>query len=324
MKNQMYQIYPVDCISGVRKHLEANTVDLIITDPPYGIKANNLHRHYHRKEEHVIEGYVEIPAEQYASFSRKWIFEAERVLRPGGSIYIISGYSNLKHILNALAETGLEEINHIIWKYNFGVHTRKKYISSHYHILYYAKPGGDITFNTYSRFGPGERDDRKGSLNYQDREDVWFVPRQYKPGKAKNKNELPDDLLIKMIQYSSNQGDLVADFFLGGFGTAKIALGLNRRITGFEVNQNSFRHNIPMIESLKPGYLLPDLRQASENFPPNERKRWTPEEKTKLKTQYMVIYNRLKHKGKTIKVLEKEFGRGYFAILNKLEQLLKN
>jgi len=150
--------YNIDCIEGAQKYLADNSVDLIITDPPYGIAGDTLHKHYNRNEGNVLDGYIEIPPEEYPSFSKQWIREAARVLRPGGSVYIVSGYTNLLHILAALADTNLEEVNHIIWKYNFGVFTRNKYISSHYHILYYVKPGRKPTFNTYCRYADSERD----------------------------------------------------------------------------------------------------------------------------------------------------------------------
>jgi site-specific DNA-methyltransferase (adenine-specific) len=112
--------YNEECIAGIRDHLQNNSVDLIITDPPYGICGDTLHRHYNRDERYVIPGYVEIPDREYADFSVRWIREAERVLRPGGSIYIVSGYTNLYDILHALKQTSLIEVNHIIWKFRFG------------------------------------------------------------------------------------------------------------------------------------------------------------------------------------------------------------
>ena len=314
-----YNLYNQDCIKGCKKHIKDNSVDLIITDPPYGIQGDTLHKHYNRDENNVIEGYVEIPLEKYADFSKKWIQQAERILKPGGTIYIISGYTNLYHILDALRSTSLKEVNHIIWKYNFGVHTKNKFVSSHYHILYWVKPGGKPTFNTYVRFGPGEKDNRDGSLNYQDREDVWVINREYKPGKTKNKNELPTDLLIKMMQYSSNENDLVCDLFLGGFSTAHVAVGLNRNVAGFEISENIYNHGLQIIKQVKPGYLLNNIRKPTVNIPSNQGKSWSEEDLSYLYERYNELYQETGSKEKTINILCEELGRGKFSVYNALK-----
>lgn len=309
------KFYNEDCITGAGKHLSDNSIDLIITDPPYGIEGDTLHKHYNRKENFVIDGYVEVPKEEYGGFSVKWIKEAERVLKPGGSMYIVSGYSNLADILNALRETSLKGINHIIWKYNFGVYTRAKYVSSHYHILFYEKPGGKRKFNTHSRYGMMEKGDNGGSLNYQDREDVWVINREYKPGQVKNKNELPTALLTKMIQYSSNEGDVVADFFLGSFSTAKVAIGLNRYATGFELNKEMFKHQIKEVEKIISGYLLKNLREPLSHNLDNYGKPWSREETDRCRKRFEEIYQKIGNKKAAIEALSSEMGRGYFSIL---------
>lgn len=316
----MGKFYNEDCISGAKKHIESNSVDLIITDPPYGINGDKLHLHYNRNEAFVVEGYVEVPASEYGEFSQNWIKEAERILKPGGSIYIVSGYTNLYHILHALRQTSLEEINHIIWKYNFGVYTSKKYVSSHYHILYYQKPGGNRTFNLESRFGVTEKALDNGSLNYQDREDVWIINREYKPGQVKNKNELPTALLTKMIQYSSNEGDLVCDMFLGGFSTAKVAIGLNRRAIGFEISPSMFETKKEEMTNIKPGNLLSTLRDPEIEEKANRGKSWTEDEKRALLIRFNQLIESGETKKKTIEILEKELGRGRWSI----EKMLKN
>jgi len=321
MSPQNRTFYNCDCITGAAEYIADNSVDLIITDPPYGINGDMLHKHYNRNEEFVIDGYVEIPQNEYADFSLKWIKEAERVLRPGGSLYIVSGYTNLIDILNALRVTGLKEINHIIWKYHFGVFTRQKYVSSHYHILFYEKPGGIRTFNLESRYGLNEKTEDNRSLNNYDREDVWTINREYKPGQVKNKNELPTKLLIKMIQYSSNVGDLVCDFFLGGFSTAKGAIGLNRRAVGFEISKQMFDSKSKEIETLNPGYLISELRNPTISTLKNPGKTWTDEEINRLREGFL----RLNAKGMTkkdiIAQLGEEHGRGRFAILNALKKI---
>jgi site-specific DNA-methyltransferase (adenine-specific) len=315
-----FQLYAQECIGGAKKYIADNSVDLFITDPPFGIEGDRLYRHYHRREKYILDGYVEIARKDYAQFSLNWIKQAERILRPGGSLYILSGYSNLADILNALSTTQLKPVNHLIWKYNFGVYTTRKYVSSHYHILYYIKAGGKVTFNTYVRFGSKERDRRGHSLNYADREDVWVINREYKPGEIKNRNELPTELLLKIIQYSSNENDVIADFFLGGFSTAKIALGLKRRIVGFEINRKSYKYHLKELQLLQPGYLLSQIK-VNKEIPQLQRKPWSAAETARLYSRYYQLYQQLKVKKVVLAHLQEEFGRGYFALLNKIEKL---
>ncbi|MCF7804577.1 MAG: site-specific DNA-methyltransferase [Candidatus Marinimicrobia bacterium] len=312
-----------NCIAGCEQHIPDDSIDLIVTDPPYGIEGDTLHKHYNRDEAHVIDGYVEVPQDKYGEFSRQWITQAERILRPGGSIYIVSGYTNLYHILETLRETSLQERNHIIWKYNFGVYTKKKYVSSHYHILYYIKPGGPVTFNTFARYGSQEKDSDGGSLNYQDREDVWVINREYKPGQKKNKNELPTALLKKIIRYSSNPGDVVGDLFLGSFSTAKVARGLNRKATGFELSKSAYTHQITAMENLDPGFLMNTVRQPENTVPRNQGKPWTEKERADLESRYRELRSDSMTKQDAIGILCDEFGRGHFGILNKVDEIEK-
>lgn len=222
----MKQFYNMDCIKGAKRHIPDESVDLIITDPPFGISGDRFDQHYNRQEENVIQGYIEVPKEKYAQFTAKWIEQAFRILKPNGSIYIVSGFSNSIDIENAINQVGLEILNMIIWKYNFGVHTKNKFITSHYSIFFCKKKGGEITFNS--------------GTDLSDMTDFWEINKENKRGQMKNQNQLPIKLVEKMIRYSSNKNDLVCDFFLGGFTTAKVALDLNRRIIGFEKNKNAY------------------------------------------------------------------------------------
>lgn len=242
-----YQVYNQDCISGMREHVADSSVDLIFTDPPYGIEGDKLDAHYHRDESNVVPGYVEVPLETYGEFSKEWITECARCLRPGGSIYIVSGYTNLHHVLNALHSTDLQEINHIIAKYAFGVNTKNKWVSSHYHVLFWQKPDKSKqkrTFNTGVYYT-----DNKDS--YHDRLTVQDMPRDYKPGQLKNKNQLSETFIEKFIMYSSNRGDLVMDPFCGGFTTARTALRFGRTFVGFEMNKNAYDVFVPTLNNVE-------------------------------------------------------------------------
>lgn len=220
----------------MRQHVADESVDLIFTDPPYGIDGDNLDVHYNRDESTVVPGYIDVPRDRYAQFSTDWIRECARVLRPGGSVYIVSGYTCLHHILNALHATDLQEVNHIVAKYSFGVSTKNKFVSSHYHVLFWEKPGKakqKRTFNSNWKFT-----DQKDS--YHDRLSVQELPRDYKPGQVKNKNQLAESFVDKFILYSSHRGDTVLDCFGGGFTTGRSALRWGRNFIGFELNKNAY------------------------------------------------------------------------------------
>lgn len=242
-----YRVYNECCIEGMQKRVIDESIDLVFTDPPYGIKGDQIDVVYHRDESKVVPGYVDVPAKEYGEFSKKWINQIERVLRPGGSVYIVSGYTNLHHVLNALHHTKLKEINHIIAEYSFGVSTKNKWVSSHYHVLFWAKPEkGKLkrTFNSNWKYA-----DQKDS--YHDRLSVQELPRDYKPGQIKNKNQLSEKFIEKFIKYSSNRGDLVLDCFCGGFTTARAALRFGRNFVGFELNKNAYDSFVPTLNNVK-------------------------------------------------------------------------
>jgi site-specific DNA-methyltransferase (adenine-specific) len=225
-------IYNMDCVEGMRRFVDSDDVDLIIADPPFGIGEEKFDAMYNRDEQHVIDGYCVAPADYY-KFCVDWLMECYRTLRPGGTIYVVSGYTHLIKVLGALEHVGFDMVNHIIWKYNFGVYTTRKFVSSHYHILYYTKRGGRRTFN--ERFA-----DTKQS--YADREDVWEIKRDYQQGGIKTKNRLPVALIYKMIQYSSDEGDLICDPFLGSGVTVRCAKALKRNIIGFERSREVYEN----------------------------------------------------------------------------------
>jgi len=313
--------YNEDCIEGANKYLKDRSIDLIITDPPFAINGDELHKHYNRDESNVVNGYVEIPLDKYRDFSFLWIQQAHRVLKDEGTIYIVSGWTNLLDILLALEQNEFEIINHIIWKYNFGVFTKNKYVTSHYHILYCKKQNNKkIKFNTYCRFSPSEKNDKGGSALYCDMEDVWVINREYQPGKIKNKNQLPIELLKKMILYSSDENDIICDFFLGSFSTAKVAKGLNRNSTGFEINKIAFDYQIQQLNEIERGFMLKDLKKPDDNMLFNQGKPWSEDEILNLVNRYNMIKKNGNSDKEAFEVLSKEFGRGRFSLLNILKE----
>ena len=103
------------------KDIPDNKIDLVITDPPFAINFKPKKANYNRIASRVLPGYNEIESKDYYNFTYNWMNQINRILKKSGSMYVFSGWNNLKDILTALDENGFITINHIIWKYQFGV-----------------------------------------------------------------------------------------------------------------------------------------------------------------------------------------------------------
>ena len=233
-KIKFNEIYNMDCVEGM-KLVPDSTINLVITDPPFAIDFKAKRSNYNRTSSRVLEGYQEIPKGEYYSFTLNWIKEVYRTLKDTGSMYVFSGWNNLKDILVALNEIGFITVNHIIWKYQFGVVTKRKFVSSHYHCLYVCKDDNKRKFFPYSRYDKDDRNKDNGSLHYKDKEDVWVINREYWNGDVKTPTKLPSELIKKILQYSSEEDDIVMDPFLGSGQVAVVSKMQNRQYIGFEI-----------------------------------------------------------------------------------------
>jgi site-specific DNA-methyltransferase (adenine-specific) len=243
-------IYHGDGIAGMER-MGAKTVDLIITDPPFAIDFTARRANYNRKAGRVLEGYSDIAAKDYPAFSRAWLMQAYRVLAPGGGAFVFSGWNNLKDILNAADDAGFVTVNHIVWKYQFGVACKRRFVTSHYHCLYLCRDDARRKFYPDARYKTGERAANGGSLRYRDLEDVWIIKREYWNGDIKTPTKLPRELIEKILAYTSDEGDLVLDPFLGSGQVAVVAKLNKRRYIGFEIVREYYEFAKQRLEEKK-------------------------------------------------------------------------
>lgn len=235
----MNKIYNQDCIDGM-KTIPDGKMDLIVTDPPFAINFKAKKANYNRTASRVLSGYNEITKENYYEFTLNWMSQCFRILKESGGMYVFSGWNNLADILNAIEEIGFITVNHIIWKYQFGVVTNRKFVTSHYHCLYICKNDKKRKFFPYERFSKEEKNNQGRSLHYKDKEDVWEIKREYWTGDEKTPTKLPAEIIKKILQYSSEEGDLVFDPFLGSGQTAVVSKLLKRNYIGFEIVKEYF------------------------------------------------------------------------------------
>ena len=217
-KFEIDKIHCDDCLKSLNE-LPNGSVDLVLTDPPFAIGFKAKRNNYNRTAGNVIEGYNEIQKEKYLDFSKQWINQSFRILKDNGSMYVFSGWNNLKDILIAIDEAGFTTLNHLIWKYQFGVFTKKKFVTSHYHILFVIKSPKKYTFNKIDHYP----------------EDVLVVNREYWTNKIKTPTKLPLNLVKKLILYSTDKGDIILDPFMGSGTTAVVSEITGRHFLGFEI-----------------------------------------------------------------------------------------
>ena len=235
----MNKIYNKDCIIGM-KQIPDEKIDLVVTDPPFAINFKAKKANYNRTASRVLSGYNEITKENYYEFTLNWMSQCFRILKESGGMYVFSGWNNLADILNAIEEIGFITVNHIIWKYQFGVVTNRKFVTSHYHCLYICKNDKKRKFFPYERFSKEAKNNQGRSLHYKDKEDVWEIKREYWTGDEKTPTKLPAEIIKKILQYSSEEGDLVFDPFLGSGQTAVVSKLLKRNYMGFEIVKEYF------------------------------------------------------------------------------------
>lgn len=222
-----------DVVDKLTKERFKGYFDLIIADPPFGLKFNKSSHEYGADDYILYED--NFTGTEYEEFTYKWVSACYGALKDNGSMYLVSGWTRLREILNAVEKTGFHLVNHVIWAFSWGVYAKKRYVTSHYHILFLAKNKKNFTFKPQF-VNPNTK--RKGNPYELD---VWFWPeynRGNDPDRIKGHPcQLPIVLLEKMIKISSNEGDWIGDVFSGSGGTALAAKNLNRNTVCFEINK---------------------------------------------------------------------------------------
>jgi site-specific DNA-methyltransferase (adenine-specific) len=197
------------------------------------------------------------------SFADYWAFlaprleETWRVLSPQGTLYLHLDWHEVHYAKVALDMIfGRENfLNEIIWAYDYGGKTKKRWPTKHDTILVYVKDPENYIFNSdaidrepYMAPGlVGAEKAARGKLPT----DVWWhtivsPTGQEKTGYATQK---PLGVLRRIIQASSNPGDWVLDPFSGSGTTAHAAAELGRRFVAIDVHPDA--HTI-MAERLAP------------------------------------------------------------------------
>ncbi len=173
----------------------------------------------------------------YLDFLEPRLREAHRLLTPDGSLYFHIDYREVHYCKLLLDEIfgRASFLNEIIWAYDYGARTKRKWPPKHDTVLWYAKDPEHYVFN-YAEIeripymAPGLVGPEKAARG-KTPTDVWWLTIVSPTGKEKTgyPTQKPLALLKRIIAASSQPGDLVLDFFAGSGTTGAAAHALGRR-----------------------------------------------------------------------------------------------
>ncbi|GAK33584.1 modification methylase BabI [alpha proteobacterium Q-1] len=225
-----------DCIEQMRALPDAS-VDMIFADPPYNLQLKD---NLQRPDQSLVAG-VDDQWDKfdnfaaYDSFTRAWLFEAQRLLKETGTIWVIGTYHNIFRVGTAMQDRGFWLLNDIIWRKTNPMPNFRgtRFTNAHETLIWAAKTA----------------DQRKYTFNYnalkamnddlQMRSD-WLIPictgkeRLKKNGKKAHATQKPEALLYRILMAASRPGDVILDPFFGSGTTGAMAKKLGRHFIGIE------------------------------------------------------------------------------------------
>jgi DNA modification methylase len=229
-----HRVIQGDCCA-VLASLPAESVDLVVADPPYNIGID-----YGQGKKADRRG-------DYWKWCRQWIYLCRRVLKPDGSIWIISGQEHAAEIDISLRLDDFTIRNRVTWHETFGVYCRRKFGRCSRPMFYAVKDKKKFTFNKEAVTVPSARQaygDKRAAPGGKIMGDVWQISRvcgTFHERVDGVPTQLPSELVARIIGVSSNPGDAVLDPFAGSGTTLAVAKQMGRQATGIELNPDYAR-----------------------------------------------------------------------------------
>ncbi len=228
-----------DCLD-VLSGLPAESVDLVFADPPYNLQLQNeLRRPDHSLVDGVNAHWDRFTSfAEYDAFTRDWLSACRRVLKPTGTLWVIGSYHNIYRVGAILQDLGFWILNDVVWiKSNPMPNFRGvRFTNAHETLIWAQKEqGAKYTFNHQTMKAINE--------DLQMRSD-WYMPlcvgreRLRSNGVKLHPTQKPASLLYRIINASTNPGDVVLDPFFGTGTTGEAAIRLGRHWIGIEKEED--------------------------------------------------------------------------------------
>jgi site-specific DNA-methyltransferase (adenine-specific) len=245
--------------------LPSESVNLIYIDPPFNtgktqsrtqiqtVRSENGDRIGFQGQRYETirigsKGYSDL-FDDFLGFLEPRLVEARRILKPDGSLFFHIDYREV-HYCKVLLDTIFGRasfLNEIIWAYDYGARTRKKWPTKHDNILWYAKDPENYVFNVddierIPYMAPGLVGPEKAARGKLPTDTWWhtIVPTNGKE-KTGYPTQKPLGIIKRILMASSNPGDVVMDFFAGSGTTGAASLELGRQFVLIDNNPQAMQ-----------------------------------------------------------------------------------
>lgn len=260
-------IYLTDCLYGL-KRIDDNSIDMVYLDPPFFTQTIQRLTDKSGNEYSFDDTWNSI--EEYINYLEERIIEIKRILKKTGNLFVHCDRTASHYIRVMLDKVfGIDNFrSEIIWSYRRWSNSKKGLLDSHQNIYYYSK-SSEYKFNKiYSDYSVTTnidqilqervrnehgktvyKTDRNGQIMFLNQKkgvplsDVWEIP--FLNPKAKERTGYPTqkplELLERIIEISTNEGDVVLDPFCGSGTTLVAAKRLFRNYIGFDINSSAIK-----------------------------------------------------------------------------------
>jgi len=242
-----------DCIPEMRK-LPDGCVDMIFADPPYNLQlGGDLNRPDGSHVDAVTDDWDKFDSfAAYDSFTRDWLAEARRILKPNGTIWVIGSYHNIFRVGSTMQDQGFWILNDIIWRKANPMPNFKgtRFTNAHETLIWASQ-------NENARYTFNYRAMKTLNDELQMRSD-WVLPicggqeRLKKGGTKVHPTQKPEALLYRVMLACTKPGDVVLDPFFGTGTTGAVAKRLGRKWIGIEREDGYCEAALERIEAALP------------------------------------------------------------------------
>ena len=209
------KLYNDDCLN-VLKDVEDNSIDLVVTDPPYEVITGGRNGGVKGKPSGILTENKQLM--KSIPKADLWLSECFRVMKDGTHIYIMTNTLNLTNYLNIINDVGFKLHNLLVWNKNNTTPNR-----------WYMK---NCEYVIFARKGFAKSINNPSSQTVHNFDNII--------GNKQHPTEKPVELMKLYVENSSQVGDTVLDPFMGIGSTGVACKELGRNFIGVELDEQYF------------------------------------------------------------------------------------